>query len=225
MKNIEILRQFPGLASIQQDEFNLIHSAFMYQEVPRKHYLFQTHEPMDAIYLLVSGKVKIYLINDNGKEFILHTYMGKDVFPHIGHYFETDQFPANALVMEKAEIFYIPTERIMDILNASPTMNIFFLKTMGRKSIELQHRLEDKILRTTVEQIFNMIIYLAEKYGVHLMGRNEIRLNETIHNTELGNMVGLTRETVSRVMNQFYEEDILQRDTKGNLIVNTKKFM
>jgi len=102
MKNhqkLEILRQFPNLQNLNEDEFNRIKSFFIYKEVKKNEYLYQYGEAMEAVYFIFSGKVKIYNTNIHGKELLLHLYTGKDVFPHIGHYFYKEKYITNARVI------------------------------------------------------------------------------------------------------------------------------
>ena len=222
-EKLEILRQFPNLQNLNEEEFNRIKSFFIYKEVKKNEYLYQYGDAMDAVYFLFSGKVKIYNTNIHGKELLLHLYTGKDVFPHIGHYFYGAKYVSNALVVEDAKFFSIPTNKIDDIFSSSTTMGLFFLMIIGKQMVDFQHRLEDKTLGTTMEQIVRMLIRLGETYGVQLIHTNEILLNEVFHNTELANMVGMTRETISRNMKVLYQKKVIRKDNRGRLTLNMKK--
>lgn len=218
-----ILRQFSNLQHFNEEEFNQIKSFFVYKEVKKNEYLYQYGDTMNAIYFLFSGKVKVYNTNMQGKEFLLNLYTDKAVFPHIGHYFYEAKYITNALATEDAKLFYIPTDKMDKIFSSSTTINLFFLSVMGKQTIDLQHRLEDKILGTTMEQITRMLIRLADAYGVQLVYSNEIILSEVLHNTELASIVGMTRETISRNMKTLYQEEIIRKDNRGRLVINIKK--
>ena len=226
MKDYEktnILRQFSYLEDLTDDEYNKIKPFLMYKKINKNEHLFHCGEKMEAIYFLISGKIKTYKTNVNGKEFLVQLYSGKDVLPHIGYYFHVDKYPISALVLKDVELFYIPLNNFYQVLSSSNTFCIFFLKVMGAETIDLQHRLEDKILSSTMEQVVHMLIRLSEKYGIQLVNQNAILLNEPLHNTDLANMVGMTRETISRMMNQLYEEKIIRKDREGRLLINMKK--
>ncbi|HLR23032.1 MAG TPA: Crp/Fnr family transcriptional regulator [Pseudogracilibacillus sp.] len=222
-EKVNILRQFSNLEDLTDDEYNKIKPFLMHKKINKNEHLFHCGEKMESIYFLISGKIKTYKTNVNGKEFLVQLYSGKDVFPHIGYYFHVDKYPVSALVLKDVELFYIPLNNLYQILSSSNTFCIFFLKVMGAKTIDLQHRLEDKILSSTMEQVVHMLIRLSEKYGIQLVNQNAILLNEPLHNTDLANMVGMTRETISRMMNQLYEEKIIRKDREGRLLINMKK--
>lgn len=222
-KKLEILRQFPNLQDLNNKEFNKIKSFFIYKEVNKNEYLYQYGDAINEIYLLFSGKVKIYNTNMQGKELLLHLYTGKDVFPHLGHYFYKAKHISNAHVIEDIQLFYIPIDKMEEVFSNSTTLSLFFLINTGKHAIDFQQRLEDKTLETTMEQIARMLIRLADTYGVQLVHTNEILLNEVFHNTELANIVGMTRETISRNMNILYQKKVIRKDTRGRLILNMKK--
>jgi len=109
------------------------------------------------------------------------------------------------------------------VFSNSTTLSLFFLKNTGKHTIDFQRRLEDKTLGTTMEQIVRMLIRLAETYGVQLIHTNEILLNEVFHNTELANMIGMTRETISRNMKILYQKKVIRKDKRGRLILHMKR--
>ncbi|ARK26303.1 hypothetical protein SporoP37_12225 [Sporosarcina sp. P37] len=201
------------------DEFDEIFPFFHYIRAKKNTYLFKQHEPLDGLYFLIHGKIKIFKTNSQGKEQLVNLYYGKDIFPHIGHYFHTKTYPANALTLQDADIFAISAEHIEQLLLKTPALTMYFLQVMGEKVVDLQNRLEEKLLGTTAEQVTGLLIRLADRHG-HPVSDQKIRLNETFQNTDLANMIGITRETVSRTMTALYAEEVLTKDEKGRLIID-----
>lgn len=218
----KLLFQFPMFNSLHNDEYREIQSYFHYQKAEKNTYLFKEGDDMKGIYFLFEGKIKIYKSNSIGKEQLVNMYSAGDVFPHIGHYFHSRACPANALILQDTKFFIIPTEEIEPLLLQSPVVSKLFLSVMGEKVIDLQSRLEDKMLGTTTEQVVNLLLRLSKKYGQETASRT-IQLNEAFQNTDLANMIGMTRETVSRTMTVLYTEKMIEKDEKGRLIIDIDK--
>lgn len=218
----QLLLQFPVFAKLTAAEFNEIFPFFHYKRAKKNTYLFKQHEKLRCMYFLVHGKVKIFKSNSQGKEQLVNLYCGNDIFPHIGHYFHTKTYPANALNLQDADIFTVSAEHIEQLLLKTPVLTLYFLQAMGEKVVDLQSRLEEKLLGTTTEQIAGLLIRLADKHGQPLPGE-KIRLNEIFQNTDLANMIGITRETVSRTMTAMYAEKVIEKDEKGRLIIDSVK--
>lgn len=218
----KLLLQFPIFQNLDDDEYEKIEPFFFYKKAEKNTYLFKQGATLEGIYFLFFGKVKVFKTNSQGKEQLVNLYSGKDIFPHIGYYFHIRKYPANALIVQDAELFYIPTDKIEPLLLQSPIISMLFLDVMGEKVIDLHNRLEDKLLGSTMSQIIKLLIRLSEKHGVTLTN-NKVLLKETFQNTELANMIGMTRETVSRTMNHLYEDEIIMKDKKGRLVIDMEK--
>src|SRR5699024_6742260 len=118
-EKVNILRQFSNLEDITDNKYNKIKPFFMHKQINMRYQLFHCGEKMESIYFLISGKIKTYKTNVNGKEFLVQLYSGKDVFPHIGYYFHVDKYPVSALVLKDVELFYIPLNNLYQILSSS----------------------------------------------------------------------------------------------------------
>src|SRR5699024_8013867 len=130
-EKLEILRQFPNLQDLNEEEFKKIKSFFIYKEVKKNEYIYQYGDEMNTVYFICTRKMKINSTNIHGKELLLKLYKGKDVFPHIGHYFYGAKYVSHALVVEYVNFFSTPTNKIYDIFSSSTSMTFFFSMILG----------------------------------------------------------------------------------------------
>src|SRR5699024_5543772 len=84
--------------------------------------------------------------------------------------------------------------------------------------IDLQSRLEQKILYNVREQIILMLMRLCKRNGEKLNDET-YRLTVPFTNQELANMIGTSRETISRTLSSFKKEDIVDTDKNGHLVI------
>src|SRR5699024_2207228 len=77
-EKVNILRQFSNLEDLTDDEYNKIKPFLMHKKINKNEHLFHCGEKMESIYFLISGKIKTYKTNVNGKEFLVQLYSGKD---------------------------------------------------------------------------------------------------------------------------------------------------
>ncbi|MBP2241511.1 CRP/FNR family transcriptional regulator [Cytobacillus eiseniae] len=217
--NIQLdLKKFPIFEHLNNDELKDISFYLKQQTLKKNEYIFRTDDELQSIYFLVEGKVKIYKISNQAKIQIVNIYSSGDIFPHIGHFFNSRKYPANALVEENTLLFYLPVNRIETFLLKHPIVCLNLLRITGDKLTDFQNRLEEKLVNTTYEQVIKQLLRLSNKYGVTLSNKNVLLL-ERFHNTEIANMLGATRETISRIMNSLYEKNLIERDKEGRLII------
>ena len=91
-------------------------------------------------------------------------------------------------------------------------------KVMGEKIVDLQNRLEEQILHNTYEQIVLLLIRLCKSNGEYMNG--EYRLTTQFTNRELANMIGTSRETVSRTINQLKKKEFILLDDDGYYVID-----
>jgi CRP-like cAMP-binding protein len=182
-----------------------------------KMYVFMQDDPLDRVFFIHSGKVKIYKTDFSGKEQIISVLEPGEMFPHAG-FFRQGKYPAHAEIMEDAHLIIVPIDKFEEILISFPELCIKLFKVLGEKIVDLQGRLEAQILHNTYEQIILLLIRLCKSNGEKMGDRYQFTTQFT--NRELANMIGTSRETVSRTMNHLKKKEYLDHGEKGFYLIN-----
>ncbi|MFD1848518.1 Crp/Fnr family transcriptional regulator [Oceanobacillus bengalensis] len=183
-------------------------------------HIFMQGDPMTNVYFIHQGKIKIYRTDMHGKEQIINVFEKGQMFPHHG-FFRKDNYPAHAEVLEDAVLIYIPIHSFENFLITHPDISIKLFRVLGERLLDLQNRLEEKILYNTYEQIILLLIRIANNHGKEL-DNGEINVTTQFTNRDLANMIGSSRETVSRTLTQLKKKHLLHTDKDGNMIVSVE---
>ncbi|MFN7252341.1 MAG: Crp/Fnr family transcriptional regulator [Anaerobacillus sp.] len=213
------LREFPSFKNIDDIELREMSCYFSYKKVKKNNHIFLQGDPFHSIYFLCSGRVKISRSDTHGREQLVGVCNDGEMFPHLGYYFGNTGYPASALVLEDAQLLYVPSENIRKLLTDYPNVSIILLKIMGEKMIDLQCRLEEKLLCSVHEQVIKLLLRLAKKHGIRLSNGTTL-IKTPFQNKELACIIGSTRETVSRIMNKLEANSLIERDQEGRIIIN-----
>lgn len=211
------LRQFTIFKNLSEAELT-----FLSDYAKKKHYASNTHvfmqdEPLLNVYFIQSGKVKIYKTDIDGNEQIVNILQKDDMFPHQG-FFQKGNYPAHAEVIEEATLIFIPIDSFEQFLLTHPEVCVKMFRVLSDMIIDLQSRLEQKILYNVREQIILMLMRLCKRNGEKLNDET-YRLTVPFTNQELANMIGTSRETISRTLSSFKKEDIVDTDKNGHLVI------
>ncbi|MBV7508003.1 Crp/Fnr family transcriptional regulator [Bacillus sp. sid0103] len=182
-----------------------------------KMYVFMQDDPLDRVFFIHSGKIKICKTDHSGKEQLISVLEPGEMFPHAG-FFRKGNFPAHAEVMEDANLIIIPIDKFEEILLSYPELCIKLFKVLGEKIVDLQGRLEAQVLHNTFEQIILLLIRLCQTNGEMVDGR--YRLTTQFTNRELANMIGTSRETVSRTINQVKKKNFVTLNEDGFYLID-----
>ncbi|MDF0727861.1 Crp/Fnr family transcriptional regulator [Cytobacillus sp. S13-E01] len=212
----EVLKLVPLFKELSRDELLEIVNIAQNRHFIKGIHVFMQDDPLENVYFIHSGKVKIYRNDVNGKEQIVSIFKSGDMFPHVG-FFRKGTYPAFAQVIEDARIVIISIAHFEKLLLQHPQVCIKLFRVMGEKIIDLQNRLESQILNNTYEQIIKLLLRLADTDGKLLTDGTTI-LTTHFTNKDMANMIGTTRETVSRTLTKLKKKNFIKTDEQGYFI-------
>ena len=114
----------------------------------------------------------------------------------------------------------VPIAPFEKVLIENPELCIKVFKVLGEKIVDLQERLESQILNNTYQQIIKLLVRLGKIHGKELKD-GRILLHSEFTNRDLANMIGTTRETVSRTLTKLKKEQLVETDSTSNLIFDS----
>ncbi|MED0964319.1 Crp/Fnr family transcriptional regulator [Bacillus paramycoides] len=182
-----------------------------------KSFVFMQGEPLDRVFFIHSGKVKIQKTDATGNEQIVAVLQAGEMFPHAG-FFRQGVFPAHAEIIDTAQLIVTPIADFEKILIQHPELCIKLFKVLGEKIVDLQNRLEEQILHDTYEQIIMLLLRLCKSNGTQINDTYTLKTQFT--NRELANMIGSSRETVSRTISQLKRRKLIVLDENGCYIID-----
>ncbi|WP_188455310.1 Crp/Fnr family transcriptional regulator [Virgibacillus oceani] len=214
----ELLQKVPLFKDLTDYEMEPIVDLAKFRMYRHGTHIFMQGDPLTNVYFIHQGKVKIYKSDLNGKEQIVNILQPDDMFPHAG-FFRQDNYPAHASILEDAVLIYIPIRLFEDFLYTHPEICVKLFRVLGDKLVDLQQRLEEKILHNTYEQIIMLLLRLGKDYGIKTKD-NQIRIATQFTNRELANMIGTSRETISRTLTQLKKQNLIWNDSYGYYIID-----
>lgn len=213
-----VLSQFSLFRELDDEELSKIVDISISREYKKNSHAFLQGDPLINVYFIYEGKVKIYKSDPSGREQIVAILKKGEMFPHVG-FFRKGEYPAFAEIVEKSKLVVVPIDQFEKVLIENPLLCIKVFKVLGEKIIDLQNRLEEQILNNTYEQIVKLLIRLAKKHGTELED-GTILLKSEFTNKDLANMIGTTRETVSRTLTKMKKDNLIEVTEKGDMILD-----
>src|SRR3954471_808847 len=214
-----VLSEFSLFRELSEHEIYKIVDISISREWNKGSHVFLQDEPLENVYFIYEGKIKIYKTDANGKEQIVSILKKGEMFPHIG-FFRKGGYPAFSEVLENAILVVVPIAAFEKVLIENPELCIKVFKVLGEKIVDLQERLESQILNNTYQQIIKLLIRLGKDHEKKLKD-GRILLKSEFTNRDLANMIGTTRETVSRTLTKLKKEHLIETDSENNLVFDT----
>ncbi len=210
------LINFPLFRHLNDKEIAKIINISITRTWKKGSHVFLQDEPLENVYFIFSGKIKIYKNDLHGKEQIVNILKKGEMFPHVG-FFRRGGYPANAEVLSDSKLVVVPIAKFEQVLIEDPELTIKVFRLLGEKIIDLQERLEEQVLNNTYEQIIGLLVRLAKKHGTKLDDGSFVLKGE-FTNKDLANMIGTSRETVSRTLTRLRKEGKIRINADGHFI-------
>ncbi len=183
-------------------------------------YVYLPDEESDKIYFINSGRIKIGSFNDNGKE-ITKAILGKgEVFGELAMLGESKRRDY-ALALEDSDICVISSDEMKSLIKDHSSLSLFFMKLMGSKVVEMENRLESLVFKDSRSRIIEYLADLVYKRGQRVGYEWVVR--QFITHQEIANLTATSRQTVTTVLNELRNEEILTFNRKRLLVRDLDK--
>jgi len=217
---VEFLKRVPLFSELNEDERTRLVEIATERRYARKQLVFMEGEPREAVYFICSGSVKIFKVDEDGDEQVIHLLKEGEMFPHIG-FFDDGPYPASAEAIQEATLLNIRLDDFERIILESPQIAMKLMKIMGRKMMALQQRLQELISDDVYERVVHNLLRLAEESGKQKKGALVIEM--PITHQDFANMVGASRESINRIFNRLKKENLLKSDRQSIAILDIER--
>jgi CRP/FNR family cyclic AMP-dependent transcriptional regulator len=167
------------------------------------------------MYVIASGKVKVVLYGQTGREIILSMLKGGDFFGEMS-LFDRQPRSANVVAVAETALLTLDRDAFHQHLLANPSTALAILAEMSRRLRHADEVIGNLALLDVYARVARVIRELALKQGEQVDGGILIRERPT--QQEIAGLVGTSRETVSRALSEFTRRGLLEVEGKQVLV-------
>jgi CRP/FNR family transcriptional regulator, polysaccharide utilization system transcription regulator len=171
--------------------------------------IFSQDKPKSHLMFLSAGLVKIFKKDQHNKSIILKI-VGPGNYIGLISAFYGDRFQFSATALEDSELVYINISAIMDILTENGSFAVQLIKQFSSDGMELLNKLLYFPQKQVPGRVAEVLLFFSGQIYFH----DQFRL--PLSRQELADLVYSTKESVSRTLNEFRNDRII--DFKDRLI-------
>jgi CRP/FNR family transcriptional regulator, cyclic AMP receptor protein len=160
--------------------------------------VFSQGDPADAVFYVQSGKAKVTVVSEQGKEAVV-TVLGKGDFFGEGCLAGQTQRIATVATMADSVIARLERTAIVRVIHQQPAFSELFIAHLLDRTIRVEAALVDQLFNSSEKRLARMLLLLAN-FGKE--GKPEAVIAKISQET-LAEMIGTTRSRVSFFMNKF----------------------
>ncbi|GAA3529988.1 FNR family transcription factor [Zobellella aerophila] len=197
-----------GLNSDELDELdNIIERK---KPIQKGQELFKAGEELKSLYAIRAGTVKSYTLTEQGDEQITAFHLAGDLvgFDAIN----TGIHPSFAQALETAMVCELPYEILDELSGKMPRLRQQIMRLMSNEIQGDQQMILLLSKKSAEERLAAFLHSLSTRYSQRGFSAREFRL--TMTRGDIGNYLGLTVETVSRLLGRFQKNKLIEVDGK-----------
>lgn len=214
---VAVLRSVPLFSRLPEEDLQAFAAVTRERTYPKGSIIVFEDDPGDALYLVADGQVKVVLIGEDGREVIL-TVLGEGSF--FGEMALLDDQPrsAHVIAMEDSTLLLLRRDDFQARLRQSPAVAISLLAELSGRLRLADEKIGALVLLDVNGRVAALLLRLAQE-------EEGDRITKKLTHNTIAQMIGSSRETVSRTMRNLVDREIIQVSRKEITLLNRRALL
>lgn len=180
-------------ADLDPEQLELLAASAHLRVFPRGAIVVNEGDEGHGLYVVQSGALKAFLMDENGREMTLSLLGPGEYFGELA-LVDAEPRSASVMALERSELLQISRSAFLALLDANPAC----MRTLLRNLVKQVRTLTDNVRALALVDVFGRIARLFESLAVEKDGHWVIERHLT--QQEIANLVGASREMVNRIL-------------------------
>ena len=206
-------KNVPFFSQLSDKELEHVKSVAMEKNYPKNAVVLTEGEMGDSLYIIESGRVKVFIGDEDGREIILKILGPGDFF---GEMSLVDKQPRSASVTSlDASTFHILSHNAFEkCVEQSPRIATMVMNVLAQRVREADKKIGTLALMDVYGRVASTLLELA------VFTNGKLMVGERLSQQDLANMVGASREMVNRILKDLADRGFIAVESKSITIIN-----
>lgn len=194
-------------------------SSYSNKHFEKDQVIFSEGETVDTVYIITSGKVKLYKVSEDGKDIILNILHEGDIFCEDSLFTERTQ-TYNAMAIEETSLETYDKSELENLILKQPKIAIKIIKAIRQKLDWYTDQITDFGIKNVRGRLENTLLRIARDHGKAT--EKGLLVDLRLTHEDLASLVGASRVMVTNELKQLRKDKVLYNEDR-RFIVNVKK--
>ncbi|WP_411818334.1 Crp/Fnr family transcriptional regulator [Hyphococcus sp. DH-69] len=205
------LKRHPFFEALSDDKLTGLLDAAQTVVFAARKQIFAQGDESDCLYIILSGRVKISVFSDGGKETVL-AFMGEnEVLGEMG-VFDGGPRSASASALEKTRALRLYRRDVLDFLERNHGVALQIISALCKRLRHTNFLLEDIATLPAAPRLARALLRIAEVYG-HTDDDGALQIDMKLSQGNLGAHAGMMRENVNRQLKMWEAEGLVRQES------------
>jgi CRP/FNR family cyclic AMP-dependent transcriptional regulator len=203
----KILAEHPMFGRFGRAELDRLVTYMRVVRHPARTVLFRKGDAGLNMMIVLGGRVKICTHSEDGKELVLNLINPGEVFGEIALIDGADR-TADAVTDGECTVVVLERRDFIPFLQTHPEACMKLCEALCQKLRQTSEMLEHSLFLEGPSRLAKRLVHLAEVFGRPVP--DGVRIDIHLSQQQLGNMVGMSRESMNKQLRQWREEDLIR---------------
>lgn len=205
--NPQILKSVPLFSSFSDAHLNTLLTCVQHRSYPRGAFILRAGEETDALYIILSGRVKVLIPDEEGHEVILSVMGSHEFFGEMGL---LDDLPRSASVetLEACETLRLSKAGFLNVLKDNFELAMMIIRNLVRRMRDADRKIESLALIDVYGRVARLLIEMAQNVDGKWI------VEHAPPKQEIARMIGASREMVSRVVKDLHRKGLIRAEKR-----------
>ena len=209
-KHQAILRSIPLFAGLSAEQLARIAALGEVRSYPARAVVVNQGEPARALFAIVRGRLKVAASGPDGRDTVLGIMAEGEVFGEVA-LLDGGMRSATCTTIEPCELLVIDRAQFLELLASAPAISIKLLDVLAQRLRRLSQRSEDAAFLDVPSRLARSLLDLATRFGERERAPSrDICITLKLSQQELGDLVGATRESVNKHLNDWTRQGFMK---------------
>ncbi len=217
MSGLKLLKRIPFLSALSPAHLREVYRLAREVEIAAGQPVFTKRQDAEAMFIVLSGRIKIYT-DSAGKKRKTFAYLKEGEF--FGEMALLEDLPrtASAQAVSASRLLLIYKKDFQRLLARDPRLALYLLKTLCERLRRANQELEGMLFRNILGRVAKVVLDQAKSSGEPWKGGG-IVLKDRFTQQELADMVGTTREPLTRALSSLRRAGLIAQTDDGRYAV------
>jgi CRP/FNR family transcriptional regulator len=200
---IEHLKNIQLFSSLTDDELHQIKDKLSLKRYKKHEVILFEEDTTEYMYIILNGKTKVIQTTEDGKEILLAMHHSGEFFGEMS-LLDGKTSPATVVAMEDSSVAIISRQEFYSLIRAQKRIVDNLLLILCSRLRDSWEKIQLLNLKNASQRIKILFLMLSDKYGEKTA--EGVTLNIKLTHQEIAEMTGMTRETVTRMIDKWQKD-------------------
>ncbi|MDH3326457.1 MAG: Crp/Fnr family transcriptional regulator [Gammaproteobacteria bacterium] len=209
--DIKLLQHIRLFAALDENDLQALAKHFVQRHHPKNSIIINEGDSTNSLYIILSGRVKVFLNDENGKEVTLNVEGPGEYFGEVS-LFDDGKRSASVITLENCQFAILEKQEFLNCIGQNPTLAISIIQGLTGRLRALSENVRSLALMDVYGRVAHTLLEMAHEQDGHWV------IDEKLTHVELANRVGASSKMVSRIMQDLKKGGYITKNAKQIII-------